>query len=95
MLSGDIRHHPLKAGGVALFIELVAKVGVNHLMSKGPGHLGYIIVHIPKKLLGKVDAQGAELTKAPAISAEPCRGSHSSIPHHRNIRNLSIEMHLI
>ena len=95
ILPRDIRHHPLKTGRVALLVELVAEIGVNHFMDKGSLHLGNIIIHIPKKLFGQVNLHGAKLSGTSPVSAVPRRGSHSGIPHHRNIGNLSVEMQLI
>tara|TARA_B100000809_G_scaffold70193_1_gene67650 strand:- start:3 stop:461 length:459 start_codon:yes stop_codon:yes gene_type:complete len=95
ILPRDIRHHPLKTGRVALLVELVAEIGVNHFMDKGSLHLGNIIIHIPKKLFGQVNLHGAKLSSTSPVSTVTRRGSHSGIPDYGDIGNLTIEMRFI
>ena len=95
ILPRDIRHHPLKTGRVALLVELVAKISVNHFMDKGSLYLGNIIIHIPKKLFGQVNLHGAKLSSTSPVSTVTRRGSHSGIPDYGDIGNLTIEMRFI
>ena len=51
MLSSDFGHHALKPSGVALFVVLVTKEGVDHFVNQGALHLADIKVEAAKKLL--------------------------------------------